>query len=160
MERKTTTLLTHASRSLLWIQFVAVVWRRNFLKMGTWPILPRPGSTPGQIWQKKHLYACVKNLTLEWNQKYKHYISHAFRSLLCIRFVAVAFQPEEKVHWRRGPPMTYFCLALDLPLDRYGRKTITLVRDHEHFIPTKFHKHPASGTVVKADYVFLYINMH
>ena len=35
-----------------------------------------------------------------------------------------------------------------------------LVRDHEHFMPTKFRKHPLSGSVVKADYVFPYIYMH
>ena len=39
----------------------------------------------------------VKNLTLEWNQKYQYYIPHASRSLLCSRFVAVAFQSEEEV---------------------------------------------------------------
>ena len=30
--------------------------------------------------------------------------SQMFRSLLCIRFVAVAFRSEEEVLWRRGPP--------------------------------------------------------
>ena len=86
----------------------------------------------------KRCRKCVKNLALEWNQKYQYYIPHASRSLLCIRFVAVAFQSEEEVRWRRGPPVTYFCPALDPPLDGSGRKTTTLVRDHEHFIPTKF----------------------
>ena len=32
--------------------------------------------------------------------------------------------------------------------------------DHEHFIPTKFRKHPLNGSVVKADYVFPYMYMH
>ena len=56
--------ITHASRSLLWIQFVAVAFRTEeevFGRRGPptpWPILPRPGSAPGQIWQK-HLYACA-----------------------------------------------------------------------------------------------------
>ena len=53
--------------------------------------------------------------------------------------------------------MTFFGPALDPPLDGSGRKTTTLVRDHEHFMPTKFRKHPLSGSVVKADYVFPYI---
>ena len=45
-------------------------------------------------------------------------------------------------------------------MDESGRKTTTLVRDHDHFIPTKFRKHLLSGSVVKADYVFQYIYMH
>ena len=77
-----------------------------------------------------------------------------------IRFIAVAFQSKTEVRCRRGPPVTYFGPALDPPLDGSGRKTTTLVRDHGHFIPTKFRKHPLSGSVVKADYVFLYIYMH
>ena len=56
--------------------------------------------------------------------------------------------------------MAYFGPALDPPLDGYGRKTTTLVTDHEFFIPTKFRKHPLSGSVVKAGYVFPYIYMH
>ena len=42
--------------------------------------------------------------------------------------------------------MTYFCPALDQPLGGSGRKTTTLVRDHEYFIPTKFHQNPSSGS--------------
>ena len=85
---------------------------------------------------------------------------HASRSLLCIRFVALAFQSVAEVCWRRGPRVTYFGPALDPPLDGSGRKTTTLVRDHEHIIPTKFRKHTLSGSVVKADYVFPYIYMY
>ena len=53
--------------------------------------------------------------------------------------------------WRRsflmkGSPVTYFCPALDPPLGGSGRKTTTLVRDHEYFIPTKFHQNPSSGS--------------
>ena len=54
-----------------------------------------------------------------------YYIPHASRSLLCIRFVVVAFQSEEEVRWRRGPPWP-FLPALDPPLDKSGRKTTTL----------------------------------
>ena len=39
----------------------------------------------------------VKNLTSEWNQKQQHFFPHVSGSLLCIRFVAVAFRSEEKV---------------------------------------------------------------
>ena len=41
--------------------------------------------------------------------------------------------------------MTYFGPALDPPLGGYGRKTTTLVKDHEFFIPTKFHQNPSRG---------------
>ena len=53
----------------------------------------------------------VKNLTTEWNQKQQRFITHASRSLLWIRFVAVAFRSKEEVFWRRGPPpprVSYF----------------------------------------------------
>ena len=42
--------------------------------------------------------------------------------------------------------MTYFGPALDPPLGGSGRKTTTLVRDHEYFIPTKFHQNLSSGS--------------
>ena len=42
--------------------------------------------------------------------------------------------------------MTYFGPALDPPLVGSGRKTTTPVRDHEYFIPTKFHQNPSSGS--------------
>ena len=42
--------------------------------------------------------------------------------------------------------MTYFGPALDPRLGGSGRKTTTLVRDHEYFIPTKFHQNPSSGS--------------
>ena len=48
--------------------------------------------------------------------------------------------------------MTYFGPALDPSLGDLA-KTTTLVRYHEHFIPTKFHKYPLSGSEVKADYI-------
>ena len=42
--------------------------------------------------------------------------------------------------------MTYFGPTLDPLLGRSGRKITTLVRDHEYFIPTKFHQNPSSGS--------------
>ena len=53
--------------------------------------------------------------------------------------------------WRRsflkkGTPVTYFCPALDPPMGGSGRKTTTLVRDHEYFMHTKFHQNPLSGS--------------
>ena len=52
--------------------------------------------------------------------------------------------------------MTYFCPALDRPLGGSGRKTTTLVRDHEYFIPTKFHQNPSSGSGEEAENVKVY----
>ena len=52
---------------------------------------------------------------------------YAFRSLLCIRFVSVAFRSEEVF-------VTYFSPALVL------EKTATLIRDLEYLIHTKFIK--------------------
>ena len=47
--------------------------------------------------------------------------------------------------------MAYFSPALDPPLGESGRKTTTLVRNHEYFIHTKFHQNQssASGEEVK-----------
>ena len=36
------------------------------------------------------------------------FFPYAFRSLPYIRFIAVAFQSEEEVLWRRNPSLTYF----------------------------------------------------
>ena len=53
--------------------------------------------------------------------------------------------------WRKSflkkrTPMTYFCPALDPPLGEPGRKTTTLVRGHEYFIPTNFYQNPSSSS--------------
>ena len=115
-------------------------------------------------WAFLYLYKLdsrVKNLTTEWNQKQQNFVTHASRSLRWIRFVAVAFRSEAEVRWRRGPPITYlFYHPLHPSLGIYGQNILMHVPGHEHFIPTKFRKHPLSGSVVKADYVFPYIYMH
>ena len=49
--------------------------------------------------------------------------------------------------------MVYFGPALDPPLGGSGRKTTILVRDHEYFIPTKFHRNPSSGSGEEVDNV-------
>ena len=88
-----------------------------------------------------------------------------FRIRGCIRFVAVAFRSEEEVLWRRNPSLTYFWQIappppLDPPLGGVCQKAYKQVRDYEYFISIKFRKHPSSGSVGKADYVFQYIYMH
>ena len=52
--------------------------------------------------------------------------------------------------------MTYLGPALDPPLGGSGRKTTTLVRDHEYFIPTKFHQNPSSGSGEEVENVKVY----
>ena len=52
--------------------------------------------------------------------------------------------------------MTYFGPALDPPLGGSGRNTTTLVRDHEYFIPTKFHQNPSSGSGEEVENVKVY----
>ena len=52
--------------------------------------------------------------------------------------------------------MTYFGPALDPPLGGSGRKTTTLVKDHEYFIPTKFHQNPSSGSGEEVENVKVY----
>ena len=41
--------------------------------------------------------------------------------------------------------MTYFGPPWIRPWADLAEKTTTLVRDHEYFIPTKFHQNPSSG---------------
>ena len=52
--------------------------------------------------------------------------------------------------------MTYFGPALDPLLGGSGRKTTTLVRDHENFIPTKFHQNLSSGSGDEVENVKVY----
>ena len=80
--------------------------------------------------------------------------------MLCIRYVTVAFRSEEEVLWRKDPSLTKYGPVLDPPLGGFGPKVNTNVWGHENFIPTKFGKYPLNDSVVKADYVFPYINMH
>ena len=53
--------------------------------------------------------------------------------------------------WRRSflkkeTPRDLFWPSPGSVLGRSGRKTTTLVRDHEYFIPTKFRQNPSSGS--------------
>ena len=80
--------------------------------------------------------------------------------MLCIQFVAAAFHSEGENLWRRGPSLTYFGPALDLPLGGLGPKVNTNEWGPEYFIPTKFGEYPSSDSVDKSDYVFPYTYMH
>ena len=63
--------------------------------------------------------------------------------MICIQFVAVAVQSEEDV-FKKVTPETHF--ALDPPLVESGLKTITLIRDLEYLMHTKFHQNPSSDS--------------
>ena len=52
--------------------------------------------------------------------------------------------------------MTLFGPALDPPLGGSGRKTTTLLRDHEYFIPTKFHQNSTSRSEEEVENVKVY----
>ena len=69
--------------------------------------------------------------------------------------IGLSLQPSglKKKFLKGRDPMTSFCPALDPPLGGSGKKTTTLVRDHEHFIPTKFHQNQASGSGEEIDNV-------
>ena len=56
--------------------------------------------------------------------------------------------------------MTYVAPPWMRPWTYQAKKKTTFARKHEHVIPTKFRKHPLSGSVEKADNVFPYIYMH
>ena len=89
-------------------------------------------------------------MTSEWKQKEQHFFPNASRSLLSIRFVAVAFRSE--VHWRSPPPMTYLAPPWIRPFANVAEKK-TLVRDLEYSIHTKVHQNPSSGSGEEVEHV-------
>ena len=104
----------------------------------------------------------VKNVTTEWNQKQQHFITHALDH--CYEF-SLLLQPSglKKFFEEGDPPWWPIWPRPRSTRGRYGLNIFMHVPGHEHFIPTKFRKHPLwliSGSVVKAGYVFPYIYMH
>ena len=89
------------TRQIVWIivRFLEdlFVWRSNSNPMN--PETKSPKGTDRSTEYNEHfcykLDSRVKKLTTEWNQKQQHFITHASRSLLWIRSVAVAFRSEE-----------------------------------------------------------------
>ena len=55
--------------------------------------------------------------------------------------------------------LTPSCPALD-PTRADLIKSLNTCAGQENFIPTKFHKHPSSGSVEKADYVCSHVSVH
>ena len=99
-----------------------------------------------------------QNFDFGKEQKIQHFFIHvhAFRSLLCIWFVAVAFQPEEGV-FEEGDPSNLFWPR---PGSAPGRiwSTVTLVRDLEYIMHITFQQNPSSGSVAKADCIPIHIH--
>ena len=72
-------------------------------------------------------------------------------------------------HYKNGSiPSKAFCLwsslwlllALLEPTQGGSDKSLNTCVGHKNFFPTKFHKHPSSGSVVKADYVCSHVLVH
>ena len=104
----------------------------------------------------------VKNLTSKWNQKYQHFFPNAYRSLLYIQFIAVAFQTTlKKKSFGEGPLIDQLwpCPG-SAPWRVWPKSQYKCAGFLEYFIPTKFVKYPSSDSVVKADSVFQYIYMN
>ena len=79
--------------------FVDMTWKNK----AQTPVLEKEKKTRGPKfrWRSPEYNERVKILISAWNQKQQHLFPHASRSLLCMRFVAVAFRSEEEVFWRR-----------------------------------------------------------
>ena len=108
-----------------------------------------PGGNKVKIWQKSYI--------LTPPDPQGQMMSEKIRKIIAMHSVCCCSLPV----WRRsflkkGTPVTFFCLALDPPLDGSGRKTTTLVSDHEYFTPTKFHKNPSSCSGEEVENVKVY----
>ena len=112
----------------------------------------RPLSLTWEQWTHKKW---LRNGTKNNNTSFHMLLDH------CYTFGLLLYPSSLKKHLlEEGDPVAYFRPALDPPLGRSGRNTLMHVRCHEHFIPTKFHKHPSSSSVERAVFVFRYIYMH
>ena len=56
---------------------------------------------------------------------------------------------------KKGTPCDLYWPSPGSAPDGSGQNALKHVRDPEHFIHTKFHQNQSSGSVAKADYVFL-----
>ena len=140
------------------IRFVAVafrseeevLWRRNPSLTYFWQIASPPLDPPlGGFCRKA--YKQVRD--------YEYFISIKFRKHPSSGSVGKA--AEEVI--RRRNPWSIFGKLPPPPGSAPGwscQKAYKQVRDYEYFISIKFRKHPWSGSVGKADYVFQYIYMH
>ena len=122
-----------------------VLWRRALIDL-LWPC---PGSTTVRIWPNSQ-YKCAGVMSTP-----KCLLINAMHSVCCC-----SIPPWRKSSLEKGPSLTNYGPALDLPLGGFGPKVNTNERGLEYFIPTKFGENPSSDSVVKSDFVFPYIYIH
>ena len=89
-----------------------------------------------------------------------YFFPNASRSLLCIQYVAVAFPSEEEVLWRREPLEPIFAPPWIHPWADSAQESTQMCGVMSTLSLPSFGKYPSSNSVVKADYVFQYIDMH
>ena len=143
-------LLDHCYTFGLWLwpsnYEEVVLWRRALIDL-LWPC---PGSTHCADMAQKSIQMCGSH---EYSQML---VDNCYAFSLLLQHSTL----KGEVLWRRGPSLTYYGPALDLPLGGFGPKVNTNERGLEYFIPTKFGEYPSSDSVVKSDYVFPYIYIH
>ena len=87
------------------IKFVSHYLAYEQLCRSDWKQNKRPKGPLSLTWVKRVKKMWYRNRLMDQTQQ--HFVPHASRSFLCIRFVAAAFRSEE-VFWRRGPPRPIF----------------------------------------------------
>ena len=133
-QKKKQHFFPNTVRSLLYmyIRFVVVafqLWRSSPSEKGPhWPIMALPWIHHCADLAQQSIQMCGCH----------EYSQMLVDNCYAFSFVAAAFHSEGEVLWRRGPLLTYYGHALDLPLGGFGPKVNTNERGLEYFIPTKF----------------------
>ena len=121
-QKKITNFFPNAVRSLLYIRFVAVafqLWRSSLLEKALNDLLwPCPGSTTVRIWPNSQ-NKCAESQVLP----------KLVDNWLCIQFVAAGIPLWRRSSLEKGPSLTYYGPALDLPLGGFGQKWIQMSGD-------------------------------
>ena len=90
----------------------------------------------------------LKTLAYEWI-KNNETSSHMLQDHCDVLGLFLKPSGLKKKFVEEGDPVNYFDPFLDPPLGGSGRKTTTLVRDHEYFTPTKKNPSSVSGEEVE-----------
>ena len=99
--------------------------------------------------------------TSELNQKQRFFFPHTYHWITAIQvFVSCWSLPV----WRRSffkggiPPQPILAHPGFHPWADLNKKSLTSLENYEHFIPSKFHKHPTSGSGARAKWQFSLIS--